>query len=167
MLTKSKDYTNGLTRLDYILSRLLLTYRKGTDPLLNAPVLSIGNFGITLFITKNRKDAFTTPSGEHRLFFCPDFSEKEIEEFGEILMWKLIDSGYFAYIRELSNRGERLFNILLVRHGWGKRIIKKRIEIWENIPSRKFISNRFAEILNEFSIPEIISRWPGMFDYLT
>ena len=165
-LTKSKHYENGLTRLSYILSRLMLPYKKGTDPELKAPTVLLKQFGITIFIVKNRREPFTTPSGEHMLFFCQDFSEQEIDEFGRSLMWDLIDAGFFAYLRELSNRGERLATILLVRHEWGKRILKKRLTDWEDVPSRVFMRKRLKVLMDEYSMPELVSRWPSMFDYL-
>jgi len=165
---RGQEYGDPTVRLLSLLRNLRVEVKKGEDVLSKSPMLSIKDFGIQIHLTKNRGESRTDHTGTTTLFYCPEFTEAEISAFGEGLMWLLIAAGYMAYIREepIGSR-ERIFNKLIVDQGWGMRIINKRLEAWKNQAPKAYMYKRLKALRDEYSMLELIARWPGLFDFLS
>jgi len=168
MVSEKKEYGDPEVRLKSLLSNLRLEYKKGRDSLSKSTVFFINEFGVEIHLTKNRSEPRVLASGALAMFFCLEFTEEEITVFGEHLMLWLIGAGYMAYIREekVGNR-ERVFQELIIGQGWGRKIINKRLETWKDVPSKVYMYKRLKTFSDEYTVIELISRYPGFFDFLS
>jgi hypothetical protein len=162
---KRREYSDVSARLLSLLDNLRVPYKKGTDEVSKGVVLALHDFGIVIHISKTPREPVINPGGETYLFYCAEFKDKEISKFGEDLMWALIRAGYFAFLREHVPGGERIFRRLLLEHGWGYKIVNRRKEEWESLPSKRFLLRRLKKLTDEMAITEIIARWQGFFDF--
>jgi len=96
-----------------------------------------------------------------------DLNKLEVNdtEFGENLMWLLISKGYMAYLRNKESGDFQVFHHFIMREGWGRRIIDKRLELYNNEPKHKFMIERNKR-MRDMSISYIITHYPDFFDYL-
>jgi hypothetical protein len=85
------------------------------------------------------------------------FEEKKME-----VIWELMRSGYFSYLR--SER-PRTFKEMIVQQGWHRKIIEKRLELYGDCPKHNYLRdlNRWAA---KQSSGYLLSTDPGFFDYL-
>jgi len=165
MLEKKRNiYGDPLISLYSMLNNLRLKYvKEGKD---NEISIVLNNFGIKIAI--DAKIDYTNDSTYEVFHYKTTWNIEEQRIFGESLMYCLIDRGYMAFIREHPDGGRgRIYRSLLIEHGWGRRIIKRRLDDWKLRKDRGFLCKRTNEITNAFSIHELIDRFPGFFDFLS
>lgn len=158
-------YGEPLTALYSLLHNLRLNYREYNKANPVKRFIDIPGFGIRIRLGVSTP-VVSEDDGMDVMFYHIDMSPEEKNDFGETLMWKLISSGYMHYIRNHGNNGEHLYNQLLSAHGWGIRILKKRLEYWSGKQDKKYIREALEETIDKLPIIEIGIRFPGIFDYL-
>ena len=96
-----------------------------------------------------------------------DLNELEINDskFGEDLMWLLISKGYMCYLRNGDVNTSQVFNYFIAKQGWGIKIIRKRLELYNDEPRHAFNIKRNTELM-DMSISHILHHNPDFFDYL-
>lgn len=161
-----KIYGEPMVALYSLLDNLRLKYKDYNKNSARDRFIDIPDFGIRIRIAD-----VVEPRPEDVkldvLQYSQKFDVKAQEEFGEMLMWKIIAAGYMAYIRQHREGGrERIYATLVVNHGWGRKILDKRIAYLKTLPTRKFICSFTEKLLEDFSIYELTQRYPGLFDYL-
>lgn len=78
------------------------------------------------------------------------------------LLWNLMRSGYMRYIRtNFPNQ----FKTLIINYGLGRKIINKRLEIWDDAPMYKFLIEENKSILNQAE-SYVLSIDPSFYDYM-
>ena len=168
---EKRVYGDPLASLRSLLDNLRLKYiEHGKEKKIGiSHIFEIPEFGILVHaaIEENNIQDTDVP-GLLKLKYDTDADVFGAEKFGEELMWSLIERGYMAWIREHPQGGnERIFNRLVLANGWGQRILDKRMKDWEKRVDRRFLFSRLKKIAGAFSISEILSRFPGFFDFLS
>jgi hypothetical protein len=85
------------------------------------------------------------------------FEEKKLQ-----IIWELVRSGYFHYLR---SEKPRTFKELITRQGWDKKIMDERLKIYENAQKYNYLRD-----LNQWGLKQssnyILSVDPSFFDFL-
>ena len=92
------------------------------------------------------------------------FLKNEIA-FGQELMWLLIAKGYFAYLRGPETGNSKLFKFFLIDEGWAQKLLKKRLEFYNNEPRHRFMIEQTIR-LQKTPVHYILNHYPSYFDYL-
>ena len=96
----------------------------------------------------------------YRTFFittADNFTEKKDE-----LIFDLMRSGYMRYIRiKYPNQ----FHMLLTTHNYGRKIIQKRLEVWQDLPRFQFLVAENKEALQQAE-SYILSVDASFYDYM-
>jgi hypothetical protein len=86
----------------------------------------------------------------------------EVNQIKEDIIWELMKGGYMRWVRFTF---PRQFNNLIAMEGFGKKIIKKRLEIYGDKPKyRFFVSDNEAALVDADSY--ILSIDPGFYDMM-
>jgi len=93
-----------------------------------------------------------------------NYEAKEIA-LGQELMWNLISKGYMAYLRGPETGATQLFRHFLINEGWAQRIIDKRLELYNNEPKHRFMTNQ-TKRLQKMPTHYVVMHYPSFFDYL-
>lgn len=80
----------------------------------------------------------------------------------EEVIWKLMEGGYMRWVRTTYPRP---FNELVVMQEFGKKIIKRRLEIYKNKPRYNFLVEDNEDAIN-YPATTILSWDPGFYDYM-
>lgn len=83
--------------------------------------------------------------------------DKKMEVF-----WELMKSGYMHYLRI---EYPRTFKDLIINRGWDRKIIEKRLELYNDKPRYQYLIQINKDALRE-SASYILSIDPGFFDFL-
>jgi hypothetical protein len=85
------------------------------------------------------------------------FEEKKME-----VIWELMGSGYFSYLR--SER-PRTFKEMITQQGWDRKVIEKRLELYGDDPKYNYLRD-----LNQWAAKQssgyLLSTDPSFFDFL-
>jgi hypothetical protein len=168
MSKKKHIYGAPLTALYSIFSNLRLEYKEIVASPSISPHIFIKEFNIKIYLVrKNIELTKVVDSSKLEFYYSLEWGGMETQEFANNLMFTLIDCGYMAYIRyhPLGANG-RIYQSLLVKHNWARRIINKRLEEWAKRPDRQYLHKYTKEITTMFSTLEIVDRYPGFFDFL-
>lgn len=161
---KRMVYGDPLTPLFSILRNLRLKYGRPKDNVGN--VLIIKDFYVKIVVDAKTEEV--SDSVFKVIHYKTSWEVDKQRSFGEELMFILIDRGYMAYINEHPDGGRgRIYKSLLIEHGWARKIVNKRLEDWKGRRDREFVYNRTHAVFNEFSIHELVDRFPGFFDFLS
>lgn len=123
-------------------------------------IFEIPMFGTKIFFIENGTTLTGTDDDSWGIIdIRPDdsFEEKKME-----VIWKLVKSGYFHYLR---TEVPRTFKAMITSQGWDKKIIKKRLNIYGDGPKYNYWKD-----LNKWALKEsstyVLAMEPGFFDYL-
>lgn len=96
-----------------------------------------------------------------------NLAEYEINpiDFGRNLMWLLISKGYMAYLRGQDGAHSKIFRHFLINEGWGRRIIDKRLELYNGEAKHAFMI-KLNKQMKDKPVHFVLSYYPTFFDYL-
>jgi hypothetical protein len=168
---KAKIYGSGLNSLYSLLRNLRIKYKEFNKSSKSTRYIYLSDFGIKIPILFSRDVKMSKSRDEKTgiatVTYVVGSEIKQQEEFGIMLMMELIQAGFFRFIRHSpAGDNERIYKELLIKHGWGMKILNTRLEVWENQPTRKFLYDFTKELVDNFSMPQIIAHYPDIFDYL-
>lgn len=150
--------------IEAMLSALHLAYRKVSAGKYLPDIDLIEDFGF-IVVGLERKDytqlksKLTLEYVGYKLFFIEE--EDNLSEKKEEVIWELMRLGYMSHIR---NNYARQFN-QLIHGGFGRKIIKQRLKVWNDQPMYKYLidTNKLAL---EFPENTILAKDPSFFDYM-
>jgi hypothetical protein len=157
---KTKKLPAAFGKLKSLLRSLKLDYREFEKNSANY-YLVVKRFGIVF-----RFSSVIPSESKYPGWDIIDVSTKQFEHnsrpFIEELMWLLVSKGYMHYIR---NESGQTFSRLIQQGGWGRKIIEKRLEFWNNEPRHRYLIEHNKRMLS-FSVSYILSYYPDFFDVL-
>lgn len=148
--------------LTNLLRKLLLKYREretGTQLF----HITVPDFGIVFKF--NPIHPMLEYKGWHVIDVDMAQLQKNAISFGENLIYLLISKGYMAYLRDPVTGQRSMFDRFIGREGWGRKIIEKRLELYNNQPEHRFLIQHNIK-MREKSISYILTHHPDFFDYL-
>ena len=88
--------------------------------------------------------------------------EDDLNVKREEVVWELMKSGYMIWLR---HENPRAFKNLILNYDYAKKIIDKRLKIWEDKPKYRFLVSHNVDAYS-VSVAYIMSVEPGFFDYM-
>ena len=123
-------------------------------------VFEIPMFGTKIFFMENNTTLTGTDDNSWRVVIIrpnDSFEEKKME-----IVWELMKSGYFHYLR---SEKPRTFRELITQQGWDRKIIKKRLELYGDDQKYNYLRD-----LNQWGSRQssgyLLSTDPCFFDFL-
>ena len=132
-------------------------YLSGKTKIYTIPMFGLKVYCISNFMHRELQEASLDINS--RIFVITtteDFKEKK-----ELLIWELMKSGYLRWLR-LSY--PRQFKDLIVTQNFGRKIIDRRLTLWNNKEKFKFLSDENK--LYRSTIGYALSQDPSFFDMI-
>lgn len=85
-----------------------------------------------------------------------------LHEKKDEIIWEMMRSGYMRYIR---TKYPRQFKELITMQNFGKKIVEKRLKIWDGAPKYRFLIEENKAVLKE-AVSYVLSIDPSFFDYM-
>jgi hypothetical protein len=116
-------------------------------------------FGVEVIFLGGSTTLSGTEGDNRFVYIKPDdiLQDKKMEVF-----WELMKSGYMHYLRI---EYPRTFKDLIINRGWDRKIIEKRLELYNDKPRYQYLIQINKDALRE-SASYILSIDPGFFDFL-
>jgi len=146
---------NDIEQMAYLFGVEFNTTTAGSTTIFEIPI-----FGTKVFFMENDTTLTGTGDDSWRVIIVrpsDSFEEKKMEIF-----WELMRSGYAHYLR---TEVPRTFKTMITQQGWDKKIIEKRLEIYEDDPKYNYLRDYNKWALKQAS-SYLLSIDPSFFDFL-
>lgn len=161
-------YGEPLTGLFSTLRNLRMKYKEYDRGVYAEHRIEIPDFAVRIKIGES-EDPFRTENdgGWANLFYDKHGSTPYDVKFREHLFLTLVERGYLAFLRTSGSGNDHIYRQLLISNNWGRIIIDRRLDAWSRRVDRAFLFRWTKNLVDTYSIPELIDRHPGFFDYLS